>query len=170
MMYRRKDFILMDVYNLQGKKIGVITDLLINMDDNSVKGFVITPTTILKKTSSALIEDIVSFNEYMIIKKLNKSHYLKFDIIRGLDVIDDLGYVEGVIEEIIFNIFTFKIKGLILSRGLLQNFYYGKKVILQEDYIIGDENVFYINRNKKIRFATTFHKLNVEDGENEKNT
>ncbi|WP_287822176.1 PRC-barrel domain-containing protein [Clostridium sp.] len=167
-MYRRKDFILMDVYDLKGKKIGAIMDLLIDMDANSVRGFVISPTTILKKSANVLIEDIVSFNEYMIIKKLNKSNYLKFNTIKGLEVIDNIGCVGGIVEEIIFNLFTFKIKGLIVSRGFLQNFYHGKKIILQDDYIIGDKNIFYINKNRKFKFMTNFHKLNVKDGENEK--
>lgn len=169
-MYKRKDFILMDVYDLNGKKIGAITDLLINMDENSVKGFVVSPINIFKKSSSVLVEDIVSFNEYMIVKKLNKSNYLEFENIRGLDVIDDLGLIYGIVEEIIFNLADFKIKGLIVSRGIFQNFNHGKKVILQNDYIIGDKNIFYINKNKKFNFVTAFHKLNVEDGENEKKT
>ena len=167
-MHKRKNFMLMDVYNLNGKKIGVITDLLINIDENKVKGFVVSSINIFKKSSSVLIEDIVSFNQYMIIKKLNKSNCLKFESIRGLDVIDDLGLIEGIVEEIIFNSSTFKIKGLVVSRGILQNFKCGKKVILQKDYIIGDKNIFYINKNKKFNFVTVFHNLNVEEDRNEK--
>lgn len=168
-MYKRKDFIWMDVYNLKGKKIGVITDLLINMSENVVKGFVISGISILKRSSTVLVEDIVSFNEYMIIEKLNKNYcYLSFDNLRGLEVVDDSGNIDGIIEEIIFDSSNFKIKGLIISRGILQNFTQGKKVILQQDYIIGDKNVFHVNKNKKFNFVTIFHKLNLEDGENEK--
>lgn len=166
-MYKRKDFILMDVYNLNGKKMGNITDVLINMNENTVKGFVISSNNIFKKSSSLLIEDIVSFNEYMIIKKIKKSNYLEFENIRGFDVVDDLGLIDGIVEEIIFDTINFKIKGLIVSRGIFQDFTYGKKIILHNDYIIGDKNIFYVNKNKNFNFVTAFHKLNFKDGENE---
>lgn len=167
-MYKRKDFMWMYVYNLKGKKLGVITDLIIDMNENSVKGFIVSGMSLLKRIAIVLIEDIVSFNEYMIVKKVGTHKYLKFDNIRGLDVIDDLGNIEGVVEEIIFEIPSFKIKGLLVSRGFLCNFKKGKKIILQEDYVIGDKNILHIDKNKKFDFVTAFHKLNIEDGENEK--
>lgn len=166
-MYKRKDFILMEVYNLKGKKIGAITDVIIDINVNAVKGFVISSNNIFKKSSSVLIEDVVSFNEYMITKKIMKSNYLEFENIRGFDVVDDLGFIDGIVEEIIFDTTNFKIKGLIVSRGIFQDFTYGKKIILYNDYIIGDKNIFYVNKNKKLNFVTAFHKLNLKDGENE---
>ncbi|AJA48221.1 hypothetical protein CPAST_c21510 [Clostridium pasteurianum DSM 525 = ATCC 6013] len=169
-MYRRKDFMWMYVYDLQGKKLGFIRDLIIDMNENSVKGFVVSGMSLLKSVSTVLVKDIVSFNKYMIVKKLSKDNYLKFNNIRGLDVIDNSGNVEGIVEEIIFQISNFKIKGLIISRGILCNFKEGKKVILQRDYIIGDRNILHIDKNKKFNFVTVFHKLNLEDGENEKKT
>lgn len=167
-MYKRKDFIWMNVYNLKGKKIGVVTDLLININENYITGFVISRINLLKKTSVVLIEDIISFDNYMIAKKLSEGRYISFNEIRGLDVIDNLGNIHGVVEEIIFQAYDFKIKGLVVSRSIIENFKKGKKIILQQDYIIGDRNILYINKNKKFNFISIFHKLNLEESKHEK--
>ena len=58
-MFRTKDFILMDVINIKGKKIGFINDIIVDFKSGEVKGFVISSYKLFQKTLSVLKEDII---------------------------------------------------------------------------------------------------------------
>lgn len=158
-MFRYKDFNLMNVIDIKGKKIGYIDDIIINFHKGSVEGFSICSRGIIGKKTNVLKKDIVSFNESMIIKLITKDNFLYFKDIKNMDVIDNEGKIHGTVEDILFNKDSFQINGLILSTGIIKNFIYGKKIILFERLILGENNICYIKNNEELILNTLPHKL-----------
>ncbi|MDP4145398.1 MAG: PRC-barrel domain-containing protein [Bacillota bacterium] len=168
-MYRIKSFMLMNVENTQGKKIGYINDLLINFYERKVTGFEVTPYSMLKKCAYVQLEDVISYNKKMIVNRLSTRRSIPFSYIRNMDVIDKHGSIIGMVEDIMFDSSNFEIQGMIVSTGLVQNLTKGKKIILQKECIIGCENVFYFGDNNKLNFISKLHRLTLEVKKDEKN-
>lgn len=151
-MYRRKDFLLMEVYNEKGKRIGFIKDIIIKLEKEEVLGFVIISYNLFKGYSHILKEDIISFGEKIIVKKESKGEEVHFNDIKSKHVIDEEGNILGFIEDVFFSE-DFKINGVIISTGYISNFLHGKKIVLPEDLIISGHNIIYKNRKDKIKFT-----------------
>jgi uncharacterized protein YrrD len=167
-MYRKKDFNYMDVLHIGGKKVGFINDLLLDVNEKRVRGFVISSYSMFAKTVYILKEDIISFNTSMIVSGTSRKKYLPFSIIKNMDVRDNCGNILGMVEEIIFEPQDFEIKGLVISTGLLSNFLNGKKIVLLSKLIIGDESLLYLDDCGKINFTSVPHILSMEEEEYEK--
>lgn len=43
-MYKSKDFILKDIVDISGNKIGLVKDIVMNFQNSSVEGFLISKT------------------------------------------------------------------------------------------------------------------------------
>lgn len=149
----------MNVINIEGKKIGHIDDIIINFHEGKVEGFSISSRGIMGKKTNVLVKDIVSFNETMIIKLITKENFLYFKDIKNMDVIDNEGKIYGTVEDILFDEEFFKISGLILSTGIIKNFMYGKKILLFERLILGENSICYIKNNEELTLSTLPHKL-----------
>lgn len=162
-MYRSKDFMLMDVVDLNGKKLGVINDLIIDFDSKRILGFSISSNNWFKNNISVMLEDVVSFNSVMIVVKARKDKFLNFKDIRGIDVRDRAGNIVGIVEDIMFDKEKFNMTALIVSTGIITNFIYGKKVILVKDIILGDENIFLNKRSENVELLSLPHRLFKED-------
>lgn len=158
-MYRSKDFVLMDAIDINGKKVGFIRDVLVNFNRGFVVGFSITPSQIFKKGLSVLKEDILTFHYNMIVKKTSEEELLRLSNFKGMDVLDHKGNVLGMVEDIIFDINNFKIKGLVVSTGFIHNLIHGKKIFLIKDLILGDKSILYFGDARKICFTTIPHEL-----------
>ena len=76
-MYREKDFLLMEVYNEKGKRIGFINDMIIELEKDEVMGFVIISYNLFKGYSHILKENIISFEEKMI--PIQSSPFITFE-------------------------------------------------------------------------------------------
>lgn len=166
-MYRSKEFILMNVENNRGKKLGVIKDLLLNFKDLRLTGFVLSTYSIFKKDGIINTKDIIAFNEFMIINKLGIRDGVPLSKIKNLDVIDICGNTIGVVEDFLFCVETFKIKALVVSTGMIKNLFYGKRIILPTDFIVGNDSVIYYPKNKNITMTSKIHTIGKEDEENE---
>ncbi|MEA4826360.1 MAG: PRC-barrel domain-containing protein [Clostridium sp.] len=158
-MYRSKDFMLMDVMGISGRKMGFIRDVLVNFHSGYVIGFCISPYKIFQKTHSILKEDIITFNSHMVVKETRDNKGLKLSEFKGMDVFDISGNIVGMIEDIIFDDNTFKINGVVISTGLIRNLIDGKKIFLISELILGEKNVLYFNENTKMSFVTIPHEL-----------
>lgn len=163
-MFRSKDFILMDVIDIKGKKIGFIKDILIDFNKGEVIGFEASSYNLFQKSISILRENIISFNKTMVIKGYSKKVFLKFSSFKDMDVISANGEIMGMVEDIIFHEFTFKLQGLILSTGFMKNLIYGKEILLIQSLILGEKSVFHYNPKKNINFLSIPHKLFSEVG------
>lgn len=158
----------MDVLHIDGGKVGFINDLLIDVNEKKVKGFIVSSYSLFQKTICILQEDIISYNTSMIISKISEMRYLPFSLLKNMDVRDNCGNILGMVEEIIFEPQDFKIMGLIISTGILNNFFHGKRIILLTELIIGDDSVLYLGSCEKINFVSMPHILSMEDEEYEK--
>lgn len=148
-MYREKDFLLMEVYNEKGKRIGFIKDMIIELEKDEVLGFVIISYNLFKGYSHILKENIISFEEKMIVRKESKGEEAHFNNIKSKHVIDEEKNILGFIEDIIFTE-NFKINGVIISTGCISNFLYGKKIVLPKDLVISQDIIIYKNKKNKI--------------------
>ncbi|MBC2579016.1 PRC-barrel domain-containing protein [Clostridium sp. DJ247] len=167
-MYRTKDFSLMDVVNVNGKRLGFINDLLIDFNRKQVLGFNVTPLSLFRKTLNIMLEDVISFNSVMVIIKAAKGSFLKFKDIKAMDVRDKEGNVLGMVEDILFDEHKFTLNAVIISTGFITNFISGKKIILVKDLMLGEKNLLYNGKNENINFSSLPHKLFLEDGLDEK--
>ncbi len=168
-LHRTKDFSLMDVVNVNGKKLGFINDLLIDFNCRKLIGFSIASYSFLKKTLNVYIEDVLSFNSVMVVTRTSTGSFLEFKNIKGMDVRDGRGNILGMVEDIIFDEIDFGISGILVSTGFITDFLSGKKVILVKDILVGEESVLYYGKNENFDFCSLPHKLFMEDDLNEKN-
>lgn len=163
-MFRSKDFILMDVLDIKGKKIGFIKDILIDFNNGEVIGFEASCYNLFQKSINILKENILSFNKSMVIKGYSKETFLKFSNFKDMDIINANGEIMGMVEDIIFHEFTFRMQGIILSAGFIKNLMSGKEILLINSLILGEKSVFYHNSKKNINFLSMPHKLFSEVG------
>ncbi|APH19238.1 PRC-barrel domain protein [Clostridium botulinum] len=143
----------MNVYYSNGKKVGFIKDILVDFNEERIIGFCVSSYNILNKNNIVLVEDIISINKNMVVKKLERGQYLSFNDIKHLEVIDIEGVLMGVIEDIIINEGNFRIVAIIISMGFLNNFIKGKKIISPNEIILGETNLLYFNyRSRNLDF------------------
>lgn len=168
-VYRSKDFILMDVIDVNGKRLGYINDLLINFNKRKVIGFNISTSSFFKKNLNVMNENIVSYNSAMVITEAVKGAFLHLKDIKGMDVRDKKGSIIGMVEDILFDENSFSIKALVISTGFITNFISGKKIILINELVLGEENLLYNWQNEHLNFTSIPHKLFMEDDLDERN-
>ena len=166
-MMRSKDFKMMDVYYASGRYAGFINDILVDLSQNSVVGFSAVCSSFMVKTVNIFFSDIICYSCNMIISKTSKTDLLKLSSIKNMDITDRDGNMIGVLEDILFDEESFKIKGAVVSSGYIYNFLKGKKVVLINDLLIGDKNILFLGNTEKIEFLSRPHKLNMEDDYNE---
>lgn len=166
-MFRSKDFKYMDVVNVEGKKIGIIRDLLIDFNKGKVIGVQVSPSKLFHKNVSILKEDIVYFNNHMVVKKVEKGKYLCLHSFINMDVIDKYRNIFGVVEDITFTGDTFEIKGVIVSSGFFTNLLRGKRIMLINELILGEKNILYFPCNKEYSFKSMPHNFFVQGKANE---
>ncbi|MBZ9635641.1 PRC-barrel domain-containing protein [Clostridium sp. FP1] len=168
-MFKSKDFIFMDVVTVEGKKIGFIKDLLIDFNREKVIGFEVSPYKFFHKNVSVLKEDIIYFNKHMVVKKIEKNKYLPLHSFVNMDVIDKCRNVFGMVEDITFTYDTFEIKGIIVSSGFITNLLRGKRIILINELILGEENLLYLPNCHNPFLKSMPHNFFVEGKAHEEN-
>jgi uncharacterized protein YrrD len=169
-MFKSKDFMFMNVITVEGKKIGFIKDLLIDFNKGKVIGFQVSPNKLFQKNVSVLKEDIVYFNEDMVVKKIdNNNSFLPLHTIINMDVIDKCRNIFGMVEDITFTYDTFEIKGIIVSSGFIMNLLRGKRIMLVNELMLGEENLLYRSKCDEHSFKSMPHNFFIEGKANEKN-
>lgn len=152
-MYRKKDFLFMKVSNIKGRSIGFIKDIIVDFNIGAVLGFSITSYMIFGPSLYVLKNDILSFDDTMIVSSYNKGSFLHLNDVMYMNIIDLRGNIIGLIEDIIFDEKTFLIYGVIVSTGYITNFLYGKKIFLIKDIIIGKDCILYHGDRDKLIFS-----------------
>ncbi|MBZ9687816.1 PRC-barrel domain-containing protein [Clostridium estertheticum] len=168
-MFKSKDFIFMDVVSVEGKRIGFIKDLLIDFNKGKVIGFEVSPYKFFHKNVSVLKEDIIYFNKHMVVKKVEKNNYIPLHSFVNMDVIDKCRNVFGMVEDITFTYDTFEIKGITVSSGFITNLLRGKRIMLINELILGEENLLYLPNCYNHSLKSMPHNFFVEGKANEKN-
>jgi uncharacterized protein YrrD len=164
-MYKSRDFIFMDVLDLQGEKLGYVKDILINFSKREVIGFKVTPYKLFKKNFSVLKEDIIYFNGAMIINKINKEEYLAFNDIKKMYVIDKNSEILGIVKELIFDGESFEIRAISIAYSLVTSIFKERRILLIKDMILGEDNLLYVGCQDKYSFHCIPHNNFLHIGE-----
>ena len=157
-MFKWRDFYLMKVYDSKDKYIGVVEDVSIDFYNGEIKGFTISPASIFKKHTFASIDSIISLDDVMKIKETSKFIGLKFKEIKYVDIINENKMLIGVLEDLIIDKDTLKIKGLIISSGIFDKMFKGKEIITLKHCALCDDCIIY-NGSERIKLKTLPHNL-----------
>lgn len=165
---RIKDFKMMEVKDVHGKKLGFIKDIEINFYEGKVEGFIISSYKIFQRTLLVTLEDVISFSNSMIVKGAVPGGKLYFDKIKGMDLVDSCGNILGIVEDLIIDSQNFKILGIIASTGFLKNLFTGKKIFLINFLLLGEEYIFCFEEECKIQLISKPHGIEMEEKSDEK--
>jgi len=163
-MFRSRYFYLMEVVFIRGKRAGFIKEPLINFHKREIIGFKISSYDFIQKSINVMKEDIISFEENMVVKNTSGGEHLSFKELHGMDIIDISGNMVGMLEDVLFFENSFKIVAVIVSSGLINNFLHGKRILLIEELLLGDRNILWVKNNENIKFASMPHKVIGKEG------
>lgn len=157
-MFKTRDFYFKKVYNVKGKKIGIIEDLYIDFHLGKVLGFKISNSLLFSKNNYVDMQDVVDIGEDIIIDSIRNGSGLTFKEVKYLEVIDTFGNVKGVLEDVIIDIGDYSIKAIVISSGLIDKMIKGKQIILLSKCILGENYILY-SGNEGVRFKTMPHNM-----------
>lgn len=157
-MFKTRDFYLKKVYSVEGKKIGVIEDLYIDFYLGKVIGFDVSNSTLFSKKNYVDMTEIIDIGEDMVISNIRKGNGLKFKQIKNIEIIDTLGNVKGVLEDLIIDKQDYSIKGIVITSGLIDKMIKGKEIILLNKCILGEKYILYTG-NDGILFKSMPHNM-----------
>ncbi|MEG0238177.1 MAG: PRC-barrel domain-containing protein [Clostridium sp.] len=147
-MIRSKDFYMKSVYNVAGKKLGIVEDLFINFFEGKVVGLKISNYSLFSKRIYIKSEDIVAMDKMIIANKNIVNEGLEFKEIKGMDIKDRTGIIRGVLEDVIINEEDYTIKGLVVSTGIIERLIKGKEILLINECILAEEYILYLGQNE----------------------
>ena len=162
-MFKTRDFYLKKVYNVEGKKIGTIEDLYIDFYLGKILGFKISNHVLFSKKDYVAMEDVIDIGEDVIINDIKKDNGLEFKEIKDMEVIDTLGSVKGVLEDLIIDKQDYSIKGIVISSGLIDKMIKGKEIILLNRCILGEKYILYTG-NEGVLFKSMPHNIESYHG------
>lgn len=150
-MIRTKFFYMKKVYTKEGKYLGIVEDIAVDFFYGKVIGFKISVTSLISKKNFVDMEKVISIDENIIIEENEKRNSLYFKELKGLEIWDLQGHMLGVFEDLIIDRESNNICGIILSTGIIDKILNGKKVLLIEDCVLGEDSIIYIG-NEDIEF------------------
>jgi uncharacterized protein YrrD len=155
-MLRTKDFVMKDVMDISGKRLGFIKDLLINFHQGKVFGFSISSYSLFTKSAVIMTEDIVVVGNVMIVKAITKAEFQSFKDLKGMEVINLNGDILGELEDVIFDN-SYGLKGIMISSGPISRLFKAKTILLTSQVILGDHNILYVSKESKVNLQSMPH-------------
>lgn len=157
-MYRIRDFYLKKVIDLNGKKLGTIVDIVIDFYKGKLLGFKVSNKYLLSKKNFVPIDKVLDISDCVIACEVRKNAGIEFKYIKDMEVKDLNGFTKGAVEDIIINKADFSIKGLIISSGFFDKLINGKKILLINDCILGENFILYTDKDT-ISFKSIPHSM-----------
>ena len=157
-MFKTRDFYFKKVYNINGKKIGIIEDLYIDFYQGKVVGFKVSNSILFSKKNYLDMQDIIDIGEDVIVNSIRQGEGLTFKEIKYMEVIDTLSNIKGVLEDIIIDIQDYSIKAIVISSGLIDKMIKGKQIIILNRCILGEEYILYTG-NEGVSFKSMPHNM-----------
>jgi len=157
-MFKTRDFYFKKVFDIRGKKIGIIEDLYIDFYLGKVVGFKVSNSMLFSKKNYVEMQGIIDIGEDVIIDSIKKGDGLTFKEIKYMEVIDTLSNIKGVLEDIIIDIQDYSIKAIVISSGLIDKMIKGKQIILLNRCILGEKYILYTG-NEGILFKSMPHNM-----------
>lgn len=157
-MLKSRDFYFKNIYDNEGRKLGLIEDIYIDFYKGKITGFKCSVSGFFSKKNYIDIEDVINLGEDIIVREKKQGHGLGLKSLKNIEVLDICGVVKGVLEDIIIDEYSYEIKGIVISSGLIDRLVKGKEILLLEQCILGDEYILYSGRNN-IMFKSIPHNL-----------
>ncbi len=146
-MLRSKDFYMKSVYDVSGKKIGIVEDLFINFFEGKIIGINISNYSLFSKKNFIKCDDIISIDKEIVVRESVQGDGLRLKSVKGMDIIDLNGDIKGVVEDLIIKESDFSIKGILVSTGVIDRLLKGKDILLINECILGEEYILYMGRS-----------------------
>jgi len=163
-MFRIKDLYMKNVYDLNGKRLGLSKEIYINFNRGEVLGLGIGNYSIRNRNNYIFTKDIVNVDTNILARNsIKRDGGLKFSDIRDLDVIDKDGNPKGAVEDMLIEEESFSIKGLIISSGLIDKIISGREVVLINDVILGEDKILFLGGTGVVLKNIPHHKAKDED-------
>ncbi|MDS0524989.1 PRC-barrel domain-containing protein [Clostridium sp. SHJSY1] len=143
-MFRSKDLYMKNIYDFNGKKLGVSRTIYIDFYRGKVLGLGFNSYSVKGKRNFIDVKDIILIDDDILVKGATKGQGLKFSDIKDMEVIDRLGNSKGVVEDVLINEENFKIQGLIISPSIVDRMLRGKEVILIKNSVLGEDYILYL--------------------------
>lgn len=157
-MLKSKDFYLKTIYNDKGKKLGVVEDMYLDFYNGKIIGFKTSSSGILSRNSYIDINDVITIGEDILVYKAGRGTGLGFKSLKNMNIIDINGSMKGVLEDLIIQEYSYTIKGIVISSGIIDRLIKGKEILLLNECILGDEYILYTGKNN-ISFKTMPHNM-----------
>lgn len=157
-MIRIKDFYLKKIYDLEGKKIGVVKDIYVNFYEKKLEGFEVSNSAFFSKKNYISIEDVIEVGKDIVAKKLKCGKGLKFREIKDLDVMDVRGRLKGAVEDLLIDRNTYNLKAIIITSGFIDKILKGKEILLLNQCILGEDYILYAGK-ENISFKSIPHNM-----------
>lgn len=154
-MHRKYNFMSMEIYNLKGKKNGVVCDISLDFREMSICGFHVESSIPFKNKAFISKNDVVYYSDDLIAKKFTKVFGIAYSSIENMDIYNLEGEILGIVNDIIVDE-DLKLIAVIISSGFLKDIFDGRRILLVKDLIVGDENIVYHGR-EKIQFKNLAH-------------
>ncbi|WP_143314812.1 PRC-barrel domain-containing protein [Clostridium sp. HBUAS56017] len=159
-MFRSKDLYMKNIYDSNGKKLGISKSIYIDFYRGQVIGIGFNNYKMKGKRNYVDVNDIILLEDNdILVKSVGKGSGLKFSDIKDLEVIDKLGNSKGIVEDILIEKESYKIKGLIVSPGIIDRILRGKEVILINNSVLGEDYILYLGE-PNIVFKNIPHEIN----------
>lgn len=153
-MFKSKNILWKKVYDTNGKKIGMVKDIFIDIHKGNIEGIDISNFYSFRKKNNVSSKNILSIEEAITIKKESmQCSGMRFSKIKDMEVRDLNGGIKGNVEDLLIDEVDFSIKGLIVSPGILEKLIHGKEIILlnkariKQDYILYTEDSNVVLKN-----------------------
>lgn len=146
-MYKMRDLLGKRVLSRKGKLLGIVDDLIIDINEGKVKGIKVKEKGFLKKAFYVLYKDIVYWGCNIIIKDKDFQKNFTFRQMKFMEVYNLNGDIIGIVEDIIFSYSDLQLSGIVITEGFLKNYSKGKRIILLKDIIVGEESIIYTQKN-----------------------
>jgi Uncharacterized protein conserved in bacteria len=157
-MFKTRDFYFKKVYDLKGKKVGIIEDIYIDFYLGKIIGFKVSSSILFSKNNYVDMEEIIDIGEDVLINFIRKGKGLAFKELKYMEVIDKLGNIKGVLEDIIIDEMDYSIKAIVISSGLIDKMIKGKEIILLNKCILGEKYILYTG-NDGVSFKSMPHNM-----------
>lgn len=142
-MFKTRDFYFKKVYDLKGKKIGIIEDIYIDFYLGKIMGFKVSSSILFSKNNYIDMEEIIDIGEDVIINSIRSGKGLAFKELKYMEIIDKSSNIKGVLEDIIIDERDYSIKAIVMSSGLIDKMIKGKEIILIDKCILGEKYILY---------------------------
>lgn len=155
-MYKIRDFIDKEVFLVNGKRIGLVSGLLVDFSSMKVETLVINRFGFLRN-KYVLCEDIISISRYIIVSSLSTAKGISISNVLMKNVYSKNGMLRGNVSDVLIDEQSLGFAGIICYRGIRNKIKQGDIIIPVNETILGKDYILD-KGNGHITFNSIIHK------------